>query len=44
MLYELLKGLKLRPGRDVVPAVVKLADFIMFDMVAFHIIPITDGK
>lgn len=44
MLYKLLKGFKLGPSCDIVSAIVKLANFVMFDVVSFHIIPITDGK
>lgn len=44
MLYKLLKCFKLGPGGDVVPTIVKFANFVMLDMVSFHIIPITDGK
>ena len=44
MLYKLLKCFKLGPGGDIIPTVVKFANFIMFDMVSFHIIPVTDGK
>lgn len=44
MLYKLLEGFKLGPGGDIVSTIVKFANFIMFDMVSFHIIPIPDGK
>lgn len=44
MLHKLLEGFKLGPGCDIVSTIVKFANFIMFDMVSFHIIPIPDGK
>lgn len=44
MLNKLLEGLELGPRGDIVATIVQLADFIMFNMVPFQIIPVTDGK
>lgn len=43
-MYKLLKGFKLGPGGNIVSTIVKFANFIMFDVVSFHIIPVTDRK
>lgn len=44
MLNELLQRLELSPGGDVVAAVVQLADLVMLDVVALHIVPVPYGQ
>lgn len=40
VLYQVLHSVKLRPRGDVVAAVVKFADLIMFDVVSFVVVPV----
>lgn len=44
VLHQLLKGLKLGPGGDVVAAIVQFANFIVLDVVSFDIIPVLNGE
>lgn len=44
MLYKLLKCFKLGPGGNIVSTIVKFANFIMFDVVSFHVVPVPDGQ
>lgn len=44
MLHQLLQRVELSPGGDVVAAAVQLADLIMLDVVALHIIPVPYGQ
>lgn len=44
VLYQLLHGVKLGPGGDVVAPVVQLADLIVLDVVALVVVPVADGQ
>lgn len=44
VLHQLLQRLKLGPGGDIISAVVQLADLVVFDVVALHLIPVPDGQ
>lgn len=44
VLNQLLQRVKLSPGGDVVTATIQLADLIMLDVVAFHIVPVSYGQ
>lgn len=41
---QLLQGVKLHPGGDVVAATVQLADLVVFDVVSFGFLPVSDGE
>lgn len=43
MVNELLQGLKLGPGGDVVASVVKLTDLVVLHVIAFDVIPVLYG-
>ena len=42
--HQLLQGLKLSPGGDVVASAVQLADLVMLDVISFHVVPVPDGQ
>lgn len=44
VLDQLLQRLKLGPGGDIIATVVQLADLVVFDVVALHLIPVPDGQ
>lgn len=44
VLYQLLQGLKLSPGGDVVTAAVQLTDLIMLHVVPLYVIPVSYGQ
>lgn len=44
MLNQLLKSFKLCPSCDIISTIVKFTNLIMFDMISFHIIPVTDRQ
>lgn len=41
---ELLQGVELHPGGDVVAAAVQLADLVVFYVVSFGFLPVSDGE
>lgn len=41
---QLLQGVELHAGGDVVAAAVQLADLVVFDVVAFGFLPVSDGE
>lgn len=44
VLYKLLHCVKLRPGGDVITAVVQFTDLIMLHMFPLVVVPVTDGQ
>lgn len=44
MLHQLLEGLKLCSGGDVVASIVQFANFIVLDVVSFDIVPVLNGE
>lgn len=44
VLHQLLHGVELRPGGDVVAPVVKFADLIVLDVVPLVVVPVADGQ
>lgn len=44
VLHQLLEGLKLGSGGDVVASIVQFANFIVLDVVSFDIIPVLNGE
>lgn len=44
VLHQLLHGVKLGPGGDVVAPVVEFADLIVLDVVPLVFVPVADGQ
>lgn len=44
VLHQLLEGLKLCSGGDVVASIVQFANFIVLDVVSFNIVPVLNGE
>lgn len=44
MLNQLLKSFKLCPSCDIISTIVKFTNLIMFDMISFHIIPVSNRQ
>ena len=44
VLHQLLEGLKLCSGGDVVASIVQFANFIVLDVVSFDVIPVLNGE
>ena len=44
MLHQLLQRVKLGPCSDVIAPAVQLADLVVFDVVALHLVPVPDGE
>ena len=44
MLNELLKGIKLSSGGDVIPTAVQLTDLVMLHVVPLDLVPVSDGQ
>lgn len=41
MFHQFLQSLKLRSSGDVITAIVKLSDFVVFHVVALHLVPVS---